>query len=108
MPARQSIFPLWRPSSQKRKASAARRYRQLGARFDLEKPLTSILPQDAWTVVMNAGLFAHCILAYQVLLLAAFLLLSLSVSVSSLPPQPFGKMLYYVSMVGFITTVSRG
>ncbi|KAK9836304.1 hypothetical protein WJX81_003609 [Elliptochloris bilobata] len=41
-------------------------YRQLGASFDLEKPMTSILPQDAWTVVMNAGLFAHCILAYQI------------------------------------------
>ena len=46
-------------------SDAACRYRQLGASFDLEKPLTSILPQDAWTVVMNAGLFAHCILAYQ-------------------------------------------
>jgi len=43
-----------------------RRYQQLGRDFDLEKPLTSILPQDGWTVVMNAGLFAHCILAYQI------------------------------------------
>lgn len=42
------------------------RYRQLGADFDLEKPITSILPQDAWTIVMNAGLFVHCVLAYQI------------------------------------------
>ena len=42
-------------------------YLRLGPDFDHTKPITSVLPQDRlWTPVMNAGLFAHCILAYQI------------------------------------------
>ena len=41
-------------------------YLQLGTHFDQSQPITSVLPQDAWTPVMNGGLLAHCILAYQV------------------------------------------
>ena len=41
-------------------------YGRLGTQFDQSQPITSVLPQDAWTPVMNGGLLAHCILAYQV------------------------------------------
>ncbi len=41
-------------------------YFRLGSQFDLTKPLTSILPQDAWLMAANVGLLAHCIVAYMV------------------------------------------
>ena len=41
-------------------------YYRLGSHFDLTKPLTSILPQDAWLMAANVGLLAHCIVAYMV------------------------------------------
>lgn len=30
------------------------------------RPITSVLPQDAWTVFTNAMLLIHCLVAYQV------------------------------------------
>lgn len=43
------------------------RYLRLGPKFDHQKPITSVVPRDGvWTPLMNAGLFAHCILAYQI------------------------------------------
>ncbi|KAK9803254.1 hypothetical protein WJX73_010604 [Symbiochloris irregularis] len=41
-------------------------YWRLGTHFDQTQPITSVLPLDAWTPVMNGGLLAHCILAYQI------------------------------------------
>ena len=42
-------------------------YHKLGTNFDHTQPITTALPSDRlWTPVMNAGLLAHCILAYQV------------------------------------------
>ena len=41
-------------------------YYRLGSIFDFSRPVTSILPHDAWNVVMNAGVFVHCIFAYQI------------------------------------------
>ena len=41
-------------------------YYRLGSVFDFSRPVTSILPHDAWNVVMNAGVFVHCIFAYQI------------------------------------------
>ena len=41
-------------------------YYRLGSTFDFSRPVTSILPHDAWNVVMNAGVFVHCIFAYQI------------------------------------------
>eukprot|EP00878_Enallax_costatus_P016196 GHUV01016987.1.p1 GENE.GHUV01016987.1~~GHUV01016987.1.p1 ORF type:complete len:388 (+),score=87.51 GHUV01016987.1:448-1611(+) len=41
-------------------------YSAFGAGIDLHKPISSVVGQDAWTVVMNAGIFLHCIIAYQV------------------------------------------
>ncbi len=41
-------------------------YLALGDNIDLTQALTSLLQPDMWTVVMNAGLFLHCIFAYQV------------------------------------------
>lgn len=41
-------------------------YWKMGLDFDHSKPITSVLPEDVWTSVMNAGLFAHCIIAYQI------------------------------------------
>lgn len=41
-------------------------YTVFGSDIDLHKPITSLLPQDGWSVFMNAGLFAHCIIAYQI------------------------------------------
>ena len=41
-------------------------YYRLGSTFDFSRPVTSILPHDAWNIVMNAGVFVHCIFAYQI------------------------------------------
>ena len=41
-------------------------YYRLGSIFDFSRPVTSILPHDAWNVLMNAGVFVHCIFAYQI------------------------------------------
>ena len=41
-------------------------YWKMGVHFDHSKPITSVLPEDLWTSVMNIGLFAHCIIAYQI------------------------------------------
>lgn len=41
-------------------------YWKMGYHFDHSKPVTSVLPTDMWTAVMNIGLFAHCIIAYQI------------------------------------------
>lgn len=30
------------------------------------RPITSVLPQDGWTVLTNAMLLIHCLVAYQV------------------------------------------
>lgn len=32
----------------------------------LGRPISSVLGQDMWTVLMNAGIFIHCLIAYQV------------------------------------------
>ena len=41
-------------------------YYRLGSVFDFSRPITSILPHDGWNVLMNAGVFVHCIFAYQI------------------------------------------
>lgn len=41
-------------------------YWKMGLNFDHSKPITSVLPEDIWTSVMNVGLFLHCIIAYQI------------------------------------------
>ena len=42
-------------------------FHKLGTGFDHTQPITTALPNDRlWTPIMNAGLLAHCILAYQV------------------------------------------
>ena len=41
-------------------------YLRLGSVFDFSRPITSVLPHDAWNVIMNAGVFVHCIFAYQI------------------------------------------
>lgn len=38
-------------------------YWKLGDDIDTSKPLTSILRQDIWAVLMNVGVLAHCIVA---------------------------------------------
>lgn len=30
------------------------------------RPISSVIGQDGWTVAMNAGIFLHCLIAYQV------------------------------------------
>ncbi|KAJ9525183.1 hypothetical protein QJQ45_020709 [Haematococcus lacustris] len=45
---------------------AAVGYSALGDAVDLERALTSLLAQDAWTALMNTGLFVHCLFAYQI------------------------------------------
>ena len=43
------------------------RYIRLGTGVDATKPITSVVPQDrVLTPIMNAGLFVHCVLAYQI------------------------------------------
>lgn len=32
------------------------------------RPISSVLPRDGWVVAMNAGIFVHCLLAYQIIL----------------------------------------
>ncbi len=41
-------------------------YLALGDDVDVSQALTSLLEADMWTAVMNAGLFLHCLFAYQV------------------------------------------
>jgi hypothetical protein len=41
-------------------------YWRLGSDFDVTKPVTSILDQDAWVMAANAGLLVHCVIAYMV------------------------------------------
>ncbi|KFM29202.1 hypothetical protein F751_1578 [Auxenochlorella protothecoides] len=41
-------------------------YWSLGSAYDLSKPITSVLPQDGWTVLTNAMLLIHCLVAYQI------------------------------------------
>ncbi len=41
-------------------------YLKLGSNFDLSRPITSVLPYDAWSVTMNGLLFLHCVVAYAV------------------------------------------
>lgn len=41
-------------------------YYKLGVSFDFTKPVTSVLPRDAWVVLMNLALFIRCIIAYIV------------------------------------------
>lgn len=41
-------------------------YSIYGTSIDTSKPITSVLSKDAWSVAMNAGLFIHCIIAYQI------------------------------------------
>lgn len=33
---------------------------------DCCRPISSVIGQDMWTVAMNAGIFLHCLIAYQV------------------------------------------
>lgn len=47
-------------------ALGAAAYIKMGTQFDLSKPITSVLPHDGWTIVMNAALFCHCIVAYAI------------------------------------------
>lgn len=39
-------------------------YYKLGPDFDHTMPLTSILPRDGWTVVMNVALLVRCLVAF--------------------------------------------
>lgn len=39
-------------------------YGLLGTSVDLHKPISSVLDKDVWLVIMNAGIFVHCISAY--------------------------------------------
>jgi hypothetical protein len=39
-------------------------YSKLGVDFDFTKPVTSVLPQDTWVVLMNLALLVRCIVAY--------------------------------------------
>lgn len=41
-------------------------YVRLGSQFDFDRPVTSILPANLWSSLANAGLLAHCIIAYMV------------------------------------------
>ena len=41
-------------------------YSIYGTSLDIHKPISSVIEQDAWSVVVNAGLFLHCIIAYQI------------------------------------------
>ncbi|GAB4818791.1 hypothetical protein N2152v2_005837 [Parachlorella kessleri] len=41
-------------------------YLKLGSNFDLSRPITSVLPYDAWSVTMNGLLFLHCVVAYAI------------------------------------------
>eukprot|EP00882_Tetradesmus_deserticola_P031182 GHRQ01035254.1.p1 GENE.GHRQ01035254.1~~GHRQ01035254.1.p1 ORF type:complete len:186 (+),score=63.85 GHRQ01035254.1:512-1069(+) len=41
-------------------------YSVFGAGIDVHKPISSVVGQDVWSIVMNAGIFLHCIIAYQV------------------------------------------
>lgn len=41
-------------------------YATLGSSIDINVPITSIMAADHWAVLMNAGLFLHCVLAYQI------------------------------------------
>ncbi|KAI8474588.1 MAG: transmembrane amino acid transporter protein-domain-containing protein [Monoraphidium minutum] len=43
-------------------------YAALGAGMDVHRPISSVLPNDRWTVVMNAAIFVHCLIAYQVMI----------------------------------------
>lgn len=44
-------------------------YSQLGTDFEYDRPVTSLLPPGLWSNLANAGLLAHCIIAYMVYLL---------------------------------------
>lgn len=39
-------------------------YWKLGSSFDTSQPITSVLPRDGWTVLMNAALLVRCIVAF--------------------------------------------
>ncbi len=41
-------------------------YTQLGTDFEYDRPVTSLLPPGLWNNLANAGLLAHCIVAYMV------------------------------------------
>ena len=41
-------------------------YSQLGTDFEYDRPVTSLLPPGLWSNLANAGLLAHCIIAYMV------------------------------------------
>ena len=41
-------------------------YIRLGTQFEYDRPVTSILPANLWSSLANAGLLAHCIVAYMV------------------------------------------
>ncbi|WIA35643.1 hypothetical protein OEZ86_004057 [Tetradesmus obliquus] len=41
-------------------------YSVFGAGIDVHKPISSVVGQDMWSVIMNAGIFLHCVIAYQV------------------------------------------
>eukprot|EP00775_Hariotina_reticulata_P002276 gene2276-2588_t len=41
-------------------------YAAFGTAIDMEKPISSVVGQDIWGVMLNAGIFLHCIIAYQV------------------------------------------
>ena len=41
-------------------------YSQLGTHFNYDRPVTSELPPGLWSSLANAGLLAHCIIAYMV------------------------------------------
>lgn len=36
-------------------------YAKLGTDFDFSAPVTSVLPRDAWVVIMNLALFFRCV-----------------------------------------------
>lgn len=41
-------------------------YSQLGTDCEYDKPVTSLLPSGLWGSLANAGLLAHCSIAYMV------------------------------------------
>ncbi|GBF91241.1 hypothetical protein Rsub_03561 [Raphidocelis subcapitata] len=42
-------------------------YAALGKDMDVRSPISSVLPFDGWMAAANAGVFLHCLVAYQVM-----------------------------------------
>eukprot|EP00775_Hariotina_reticulata_P008889 gene8889-9067_t len=42
-------------------------YAVFGSAVDVDRPISSVVGEDMWGVMLNAGVFLHCIIAYQVI-----------------------------------------